>query len=289
MSLTFLEDLGFGDRLLVQPDHPMLLRAPDALIGGSETVTAIFEPHAIEEQNPAHLATRLISARLALPRKTKTVLILTRSQQAVFSALEKHFALCSTRSDRSLRVFLNDESDFGSTKPMEREQQTVATKAFDMAMEAARYAFYLNRREEFDVSPSEEPIRKRTLTRSISNGDFRYQPRNRAVVDGFETSILSARTTGGVTRQLNATLTGSALEVFTLENGVPHHRPNAVTHIAIAEGARRVLNPTSKAIYASALLSTVLIAPATPTVVPMTLERFADRFDRAEGGIDEKS
>ena len=48
----------FGrDRIVAEPDHPLLLRPPDLLVAARE-LAAVFIPQSIEVGDPAHLGRR---------------------------------------------------------------------------------------------------------------------------------------------------------------------------------------------------------------------------------------
>jgi hypothetical protein len=58
------------------PDHPLVLRPPDLLIGGNGRSVALFIPTSVERGNESKLKNRIILNRLALPAHTHFVLVL---------------------------------------------------------------------------------------------------------------------------------------------------------------------------------------------------------------------
>jgi hypothetical protein len=58
------------------PDHPLLLQDADILAGGAGILTGLFTPSAAERHQPRLLRSRLILNRLALPLRTRCVLVI---------------------------------------------------------------------------------------------------------------------------------------------------------------------------------------------------------------------
>lgn len=275
MALNFLSNLVASSELVFNPDHPLLLRGPDALVSYGTALCAVFEPHSLEERNPAHLASRLIASRLALPRSTRTLLVLTRSQEPRFTEVEGQFGLTTNRSDQSLRRFLRSD-DFGRTLPVERDTFALVGKRFDAAMEVTRFAFFLNRRvdDESRVTRrfSEKPIRRR-----IAMNGLHYAPRNRALVNGVEASLIGARSKHNFVRQVNAALSGNLLDTFYLSGGVPVEKA-AHNHAVVVEHGETMLSLHSKEVYASAFSGTAVVAGSSDEVLRETMEHFKERF-----------
>ncbi|RVJ45852.1 hypothetical protein CN176_03445 [Sinorhizobium medicae] len=283
MSVEFLTDFLPREQIVVRPDHPLILRGPDALVGGAENLCAIFEPQSIELQNPSHLVTRLISARLALPRYTRTVLLLKRGQEARFSALEKEFGLTTDRADRALSSFLTSSRDFGRSRPMDPDSQASAIKSFERSMEIVNFAYRLERTVTARRGKSPPISGEMPLHRRLSIGPFHYSPRNRVSIEGVEASILHARSRSNLARQLNATLTGHLLETYYLDNGVPYPKGAMFTRMAAVAEADELLDHRSKQVYAAAFLGTALI-PATSDVVLETASHYRDAVSGAQSG-----
>src|SRR5713101_8321070 len=80
-------------RVVSSPDHPLLLRPADLLVGGDGWITAVFLPHARERRDPRRLADRLLLNRLALPARTRCLLIVDPSNDDIVGELpERDFA-----------------------------------------------------------------------------------------------------------------------------------------------------------------------------------------------------
>lgn len=64
--------------IVSNPDHPLVLRSPDLLVGGNGHLIAIFVPTSVERNSLRNLRDRLILNLLALPAHTQFVLVLDR-------------------------------------------------------------------------------------------------------------------------------------------------------------------------------------------------------------------
>jgi hypothetical protein len=73
------------------PDHPLLLRAADLLVGGKGSLTAVFVPTAREKTDPDLLRARLTLNRLALARDARPVLIADPEAGDLAGAMEADF------------------------------------------------------------------------------------------------------------------------------------------------------------------------------------------------------
>jgi hypothetical protein len=70
-----------------------------------------------ERSNAAHLAARLIDARLALPLDCRMILVLSRMEdQDQANLLRRDFNLVVTSGDQALGTFLRDPRDLGAAK-----------------------------------------------------------------------------------------------------------------------------------------------------------------------------
>jgi hypothetical protein len=195
--------------LVLRPDHPLLLRGPDALVGGNNNLCAVFFPHALEHNNPAHLASRLIASRLALPVHCRTLLVMDERDEPRFEALAANFSLISTKRDRSLRSFLRDNQDFGKSGPMDRKIQELANRTFDATLSLSDYSFRLARTKGRETVSSKETGKlHRVDGAEIRSGSFLYRPQNRVRYGEFSASFLSGRQRPTLTRQISAVSSG---------------------------------------------------------------------------------
>ncbi|OCI97026.1 hypothetical protein A6U86_15550 [Rhizobium sp. AC27/96] len=162
---------------------------------------------------------------------------------------------------------------------MEREAFAAGQKRFDAAMEVTRFAFFLNRRST-ERRYSSKPFREARVNRRLSLKDLHYDPRNRVVVQGIETSLLTAESKNNLVRQVNSTLSGNVLESFDLVEGVPQEK-TTYRHSAVASAGEKLLNLRSKEVYAAALTGTAVLFGSNSEVIEETLSHFSERFGHA--------
>jgi hypothetical protein len=139
--IRVLQELVPKNELVIQPDHPLLLRSPDALVGGEANLCAIFTPQRIEERNPAHLASRLMAARLALPQHCRTLLLLQEVQEDRMAKLSDQFGLVAAANDKTFGKFVQDRGDFGGSRAMSPEIQERANRVFEVALYVSENAY----------------------------------------------------------------------------------------------------------------------------------------------------
>jgi hypothetical protein len=116
--------------VVANPDHPFLLRAADVVVGGDALLLIIFVPSAAETKKPDGLRARLILSRLAMPARTKTVLLYDRWQRHIAEIFENDFDKVIPWQDRELvsRVLSQDD-----TRILPPEIKSLADKQFAMA------------------------------------------------------------------------------------------------------------------------------------------------------------
>ncbi|QLH73013.1 hypothetical protein [Rhodopseudomonas palustris] len=248
----FFFDFVPGNQRVERPDHPFLLRGPDVLVGGPDNLCAIFVPQAVELRNPAHLLARLISARLALPRFVRTVLMFKRPEEHRLSFLQSHFGLTTTETDPHLVQFLNSPNDFGNSEPMKPEIQSLSSQNFDLCMRVVRMAYRAERVLRRSSSDGRSIASMGHDRWRISTGEVRYSPRNRIVVEGVYASVLSGKTQSNLKRQLSAALTARLLSAYQLDRGVPYPVPHSGPELAIAANALDLFPLRGKEVYALA-------------------------------------
>ncbi|TAY34674.1 hypothetical protein ELH93_19530 [Rhizobium leguminosarum] len=202
-------------------------------------------------------------------------MIFSRGQEGRFAAIANQFSLATNRSDQALRLFLRSK-DFGQTRPVEREAFNAGQKRFDAAMEMTRFAFFLNRRSGERRHP-DKSLRKVRVNRRLSLQGLHYDPRNRILVHGIETSLLTAESKNNLVRQINSTLSGNVLESFDLVEGVPQEK-STYRHSAVASAGEKLLDLRSKEVYAAALTGTAVLFGSREEVVEETLSHFSERF-----------
>jgi hypothetical protein len=259
------------DEVVIRPDHPLLLRSPDALVGGDANLCAIFTPQRLEEGNPAHLASRLIAARLALPGHCRTLLLLRDDQEDRVAKLSEQFGLVAGTNDKAFGSFIRDRDDFGASRPMSSEIQERANRVFEIALYVSENAY----RNSRVVSHTPEPRGRLSATREvvgIHSGSVSYTPRNRVRFDKGLASILTARDRSGLLRQIILVASGHLLESFQLDQGIPYPRYER-PHLAIASDADELLDVRGKTIYGAAFAGVSVIPNENAEVIENAFER----------------
>lgn len=266
----------FGVEAIVDnPDHPLLLRAPDLLASINGTLTAVFSPQAVEERNPAHLATRLISSRLALPAYTKTALLISDRQEERFKSLFPEFSLVTKPSDRAIGQFLADRGDAQGRPQIEPAIRKFVLKQMDRTFLATESGFRANR-----VTKRKNPTTSRSpsfhssrIIKSIVGNDFKYTPMNRTVIMGEISSILKSDNRQNLRRQIINTTSGHILESFKTHNGyVSAVRDEP--HMAIAYRVDDIFGLRDKITMASAFSGVFLVPDDDPEVIQAASSRW---------------
>lgn len=277
-NLLFLRRMVQARHLLFHPDHPLLLRGPEALIGGEGNLVAVFAPQKTEELNPAHLVSRLISARLALPSETRTILILKVDQTSRFGDIERHFSLTTSAHDQYLRKFLDDARDYGNTEPMNRKIQVQANQDFDLALRITEYSYRENRIAARSAS-DRKAIPRRRESHEIRSGQVKFTPANNFIIDGESTWSITGTRRSDVVRQLKFATSGNLLRTYELDRGIPYPRAQAIS-LAMAERADEVLPVRGKSIFGSAFAGVAIV----PTSDEAILEKAVGRLRSTKSG-----
>lgn len=274
-----LQDEFGEDAVVNNPEHPLLLRSPDLLTAINGSLTAVFTPHVLEERNPAHLVTRLIACRLALPAHTKTALLLEESQESRFGSSYAEFSLVTTPADGAVKAFLADQHDFRSTPQIEPAVKKFAVKQMDRALAASELGFRASRvikRKHFRADIQVEN-RDRRIRRKITAGDLEYSPMNRTIIYDNVVSILDAGTKSSLKRQIDLTSSGYLLESYRSEYGYIHPVRDE-PHMAIAYHADEIFGLRNRITTASAFSGIFLV----PSDDPEVAERAVSRWNQHE-------
>lgn len=254
----FLQEHFPESDFVYKPEHPLLLRGPDALVSGPGNLCAIFVPNGWEIDNPAHLATRLISARLALPEHCRTVL-LADGIGGDFFLLERDFGLFTSLDDSALPKFIGDSSDFGASRRMERKIQAGVLKTYDIALTLTEQSYRTTRtrRSSSSLEPSRR-VHSNNKSSPLESGFLKYSPRNRIEIEGRSVSVLSGKNRNNVIQQLMFAASGAILERYTLDTGIPYPKEKPV-HVAISAVAAEAIDMRGKYAHGAAFSGTSLI------------------------------
>jgi hypothetical protein len=130
------------------PDHPLVLRSADLLVGGEGFLNAIFIPTAAERRRPSDLKGRLLLNRLALPPHTRCFLVWEEKTQDLQRLFGRHFleSVEYSEIERLRRVVLNPRST-GRPKHVPPETVHFAAVQFAQALQVSRVMAILLQRE----------------------------------------------------------------------------------------------------------------------------------------------
>ena len=93
-------ELGSDFVVVAAPDHPLVMRSVDVLVGGRSGLTAFMMPSAEERRQPAMLEARLTLNQVALPPETQFVYVADRDETSL--AVKRRFAEQINAGDRSI-------------------------------------------------------------------------------------------------------------------------------------------------------------------------------------------
>lgn len=142
---------------VLAPDHPLLLRGPDVLVGGEGVLTAVYIPGVVErERSQDNLRTRYILSRLALPPHTRHVLAWSPDWAGGLPAdlLSSFAEVLEPTATPSLVKIAQDREFVGRQKRVPpRELETARVRYSDALL--VNKAVRRTRRHDKDVAPFE--------------------------------------------------------------------------------------------------------------------------------------
>lgn len=77
--------------VVTTPDHPFLLRGPDALVSSPGSLVLVFLPSEHERAQPATILSRLALSRYAYPSKARCVILVDQDQRISAAEVTRHF------------------------------------------------------------------------------------------------------------------------------------------------------------------------------------------------------
>jgi hypothetical protein len=194
----FLKDLPTGFIVAVGPDHPLLLRASDLLIGGRGLMTALFLPTAAERRNPSLLKTRFVLNRLALPPHTRHILVAEPADLKLAGQLEHDFDAVLTWSDRGIVARFAQDGEFRSRhENLPPETVAAVRQQYGDALQITQIMQWLDERrrrgesapESIDLKPYPGDRGRRIEERSIAAPEAYNVP-----VERFRNAMVSLTT-----------------------------------------------------------------------------------------------
>lgn len=241
-----------------------MLRGPQALFSLPGNLCALFWMQAGERANPAHLAARLIDARLALPSECRMILIVGRKdEERQVHLLRRDFNLIVPTGDSALSAFLRDKHDLGVAKAPDRRTKEAVRTRFGIALTTSQRTFREARVRNSDNAVSSrgwidglEPQRSDV---AWATQDYAYQPRNTFEAAAGSVSLLAASGRAGLARQLRNAADAHLLASWILDSGVPLPLPTS-THLAVATHGLELLRPREGLLTAAAFAG-VAVSP----------------------------
>lgn len=289
---TYLRRQSRGGELVLGPRHPLLFRGPQALFSQPGNLCAIFSPMADERANGAHLAARLIDARLALPIECRMILVLSDSDdQDQAHLLRRDFNLVVTSGDRALGAFLRNTADRGAAETQDRATKDVAMGRFGVALTTSQRVFREARtsfrKEAATLFPRTDRRARRDIFDSDSGlSDYAYRPRNRFDTEFGTVSFLEAKGRAGLSRQLRSAVDSHLLDAWKLDAGVPVPIASD-THVAAATHGLELFRVRENMLIAAAFAG-VAVSPTTRSDVveyAFRTAKMAKAEAYPEGGI----
>lgn len=167
------QSLGSDYLVVSAPDHPLLLRSPDLIVGGQGHLLAIICATAREARQPDLARARLTLARAALPPETSFAFVATPYSDTVAHEIATDVDAVLTLRDIDDLVKVG-KSDASLRLTRDREQARV--KAMQRFGRSYRIAQTLNP-DELTVDRASRRLRKRSgaLYQGIENGIARAE------------------------------------------------------------------------------------------------------------------
>jgi hypothetical protein len=226
------------------PDHPLLIEAPDVLVGGDAGLTAIFTPKRSERRRPDRLAVRFILCRLALPAHTRHILVLEGpDDDRVGKRLFPDFAATLTWNRRRDLIKIAQDSDFvGQQRTLPVEISRLVQERFSDVFQLTRVLRTRRRREEgsalrpYGVSPGHGIKPERTPFEQVAPG---------VIFTRFERGVPKTRGIYGLV--IETTSSG-----FALDSGIPYPRDANDYGLAVVEELPEYRGDPDKLVRAAA-------------------------------------
>jgi hypothetical protein len=262
-----------GFMCVIEPDHPLLFRGPDALLSNEENLCGLFVPTELEQNEPMLLAGRLIGTRLAYPAGMRCVLLID-GYAGLLGRYGRDFDGIFRSDDRALIrefIFAKEERGFTGVFPGSISRDIV--ERYD----AAIYATYIASRD-FQAK-SDQPIDERTLEKTppIEVKDWRYIARNRYVIAGMPLSI-SYAAPKNISRSFAHFAALQLLSDYTLDNGIPYpSRKQSPMGFIVSRRTRIVPNADYKMANAAAFAGLSILPGVDPVFVNFLREKVNER------------
>jgi hypothetical protein len=247
------------------PDHPLLMRGPDFLIGGDSTLTAVFSPSKAEQRDNRLLANRLTLSRLAMPPHSRNILLLPEEPQGLDGGkFSDDFAAVIEWRDRSEISKIARDSEFeGSQREIPKEIQRAAMRQFSDVMQITSVMRYLDERRKHDFIESEND----NLSKNIYLNED-----NIAIVNIKKGNINSKKIQSLINKQVSAS--------YSLDNSVPYPSDGMYYGLAMVEDLPEFRSDPDKLLRAAAFGGWAIVSDRQRNAAPELLKRLAVRREQ---------
>ncbi len=167
------------------PDHPLLLRPPDIIIGGEGRLTAVMLATAEEVRHPERAKARLTLCRAALPLESVFVIVATKDRENVGQLLSSNVDEVVRWQDRAEVSRVAEKKDPAKNDRYSwKVKQEIMTR-FGSAFRIAQHLRYVEAKKEHDehsLNPRRPPAERRLkfhlryTTDQLPVGDFNGEP-----------------------------------------------------------------------------------------------------------------
>ncbi len=249
------------------PDHPLLMRGPDFLIGGDGLLTAVFSPSQAEQRDHRLLANRLMLSRLAMPAHTRNILLLADEPQGLSaSGFSNDFAAVFEWQDRGeINKIARDSRFKGLQKEIPEEIRRAARRQFSDVMQITSVMRYLDEKRTYEYVDSENNIK----------GGISFPEKNIASIELGKRKIDSKNVSALINKQVN--------ESYVLDSSVPYPSQNLYYGLAIVQNLPEFRSDPDKLIRAAAFGGWAIISERQRNAAPDLLKKLAARREQRTG------
>lgn len=252
---------------VVNPDHPLVYRGPNALLSAPGNLCAIFRFTATERRSPIMMLARVISSRLAYPSNARFILIVSPNDGQHAERLCNDFNASFASNSKKLLEFIYESSELGNTTTIPKEIHQSALARFDVAMRLAEMIDKANPNPSPKVELSNATIRK-----SIQSRGLEYFSDQRYWANDFPIAISTAKK-----KSLQKSLAHfSALQMlddYTLDNGIPYRSQGTGIGFLATEQTPWIMQKQRKLMYRAAFSGLVLTPSNSPDILDVLTER----------------
>jgi hypothetical protein len=278
-SITHLLRERLSGRFFVvpSPNHPLLMRGPDIIVSTERLITALFTPSARERKSRSLLKSRFALSRLALPPHTRFLLVVESGDESLAQTFTSDFAEIVEWSNRGrLARIIEDRNFLGRHRDVPPGIAGDAQVRFANAMTVMRLSARLSRRP-FSAAFGEEVPVETSSPRAVSGirpGSRRPSISRETELEGVAVSELSDARID--VRLVHNLVDEQTVYVFSLDNGIPHSRPESAGIAIINDWPFGSRDP-DKLIHAAAFAGWAFVLEQNRHELPRFAERLRDK------------